>query len=180
MRQVSDGFLVQVAEISATLIGLFLVGVFFYVETGFRRLRGREAIQPYFRAGTRIVLVLFAIPLGISLTLVALELVWSRVVFLVLSIMLVVANIDTAARMRSVRKFNRSTALFVNEIGGTVGVVVLVVIPWILGGLRPTREDLTWAILLAFASGFLSISAVVLSIFDTARIEAGDRTEGET
>jgi hypothetical protein len=61
-----------------------------------------------------------------------------------------------------------------------VGVVVLVTIPWILGGLRPTREDLTWAILLAFASGFLSISAVVLSIFDTAPSEAGDRTEGET
>jgi hypothetical protein len=180
MLPVSDGFLLNMAEVSASLIGLFLVGVFFYVETGFRRLRGREAIQPYFRAGTRIVLVLFAIPLGISLTLVALELVWSRVIFLVLSIMLVVANIDTAARIRAVRRSTRSTALYVNEIAGTVGVVVLVLIPWILGGLRPTREDLTWAILLAFASGFLSISAVVMSIFDTARSEASDRTEGET
>jgi hypothetical protein len=180
MLPVSDEFLLNMAEVSASLIGLFLVGVFFYVETGFRRLRGQEAIQPYFRAGTRIVLVLFAIPLGISLTLVALELVWSRVIFLVLSIMLVVANIDTAARIRAVRRYARSTALYVNEIAGTVGVIVLVVIPWILGGLRPTREDLTWAILLAFASGFLSISAVVLSIFDTASIEAGDWTEGET
>jgi hypothetical protein len=180
MLPVSDGFLLNMAEVSASLIGLFLVGVFFYVETGFRRIIGREAIHPYMRAGTRIVLVLFAIPLGLSLTLVVLEPVWSRVIFLVLSIMLVVANIDTAARMRSVRKFNRSTALFVNEIAGTVGVVVLVVIPWILGGLRPTREDLTWAILLAFAAGFLSISALVLSTFDTARTEADDRTEGET
>jgi hypothetical protein len=29
MRQVSDAFLLNVAEVSATLIGLFLVGVFF-------------------------------------------------------------------------------------------------------------------------------------------------------
>jgi hypothetical protein len=38
MREVSDAFLLNVAEVSATLIGLFLIGVFFYVETGFRRL----------------------------------------------------------------------------------------------------------------------------------------------
>ncbi len=40
-------------------------------------------------------------------------------------------------------------------------VVVLIVLPWALGGLHPTREDLTWAILLAFAAGFLSIAATV-------------------
>jgi hypothetical protein len=181
MLPVSDEFLLNMAEVSASLIGLFLVGVFFYVETGFRRFeRGRDAVEPYMRAGTRIVLVLFAIPLGLSLTLVVLEPVWSRVIFLVLSIFLILANIDTAARILSVRKYTRSNALFINEVAGTVGVVVLVVLPWVLGGLRPTREDLTWAILLAFTSGFISISALVLSAFDIARIEAGDRTEDET
>lgn len=35
MRQVSDAFLLSMAEVSAGLIGLFLVGMFFYVETGF-------------------------------------------------------------------------------------------------------------------------------------------------
>jgi hypothetical protein len=39
MREVSDAFLLQVAEISATLIGLFLVGLFFYIETS----RGRSS-----------------------------------------------------------------------------------------------------------------------------------------
>jgi hypothetical protein len=34
---VPDAFLLNMAEVTATLIGLFLVGVFFYVETGFRR-----------------------------------------------------------------------------------------------------------------------------------------------
>jgi hypothetical protein len=37
MRDVSDAFLLNVAEVSATLLGLFLVGVFFYVEIGLGR-----------------------------------------------------------------------------------------------------------------------------------------------
>jgi hypothetical protein len=40
-----------------------------------------------------------------------------------------------------------------------------------LGGIDPTREDLTWAILLSFGAGFLSVSALVLSAFDVARHE---------
>jgi hypothetical protein len=53
----------------------------------------------------------------------------------------------------------------------------LIVLPWILGGLHPDREDLTWAILLAFAAGFLSICATVLSVFDMARFEASSGIE---
>jgi hypothetical protein len=172
MGEISDAFLLNLAEVSATLIGLFLVGVFFYVETGFRRLdHSREVVVPYFRAGTRIVLVLYAIPLGLSLTLVAMEPVWSRVLFAVLSLMLIAANIDTALRIRSVAKVTGSIALLLNEIVGTLAVLVLIFIPWVLGGLHPTREDLTWAILLAFASGFISVAALVLSIFDAAGSE---------
>jgi hypothetical protein len=179
MREVSDGFLLNMAEVSGTLIGLFLVGVFFYVETGFRRFdRNREVVEPYFRAGTRIVLVLFAIPLGLSITLVVLEPIWNKILFALLSILLVAANIDTAARIRAVSRVTRSTALFVNEVAGTVAVVTLVVVPWILGGFHPSREDLTWAILLAFVSGFLSICALVLSVFDIARFESGHPDQG--
>jgi hypothetical protein len=63
MREVSDAFLLQMAEVSGGLIGLFMVGVFFFVETGFqtgfRRLgAAREIFEPYFRASTRIVLLL--------------------------------------------------------------------------------------------------------------------------
>jgi hypothetical protein len=59
----------------------------------------------------------------------------------------------------------------VNEVLGSVAVLILVVLPWALGGFHPTREDLTRAILLSFGSGFLSVSALVLSVFDTARFE---------
>src|SRR5919106_2494952 len=97
MRQVSDAFLLNMAEVSATLIGLFLVGVFFYVETGLRRWdRARAAFEPYLRAGTRITLIVFAIPLGLSLALVALELFWARLLFVVLSLLLIAANVDSA------------------------------------------------------------------------------------
>ena len=101
MRQASDAFLLNVAEVSATLIGLFLVGVFFYVETGFRRLEhGRDVVRPYFRAGTRIVLLLYALPLFLSLTLVVLGPTWNRVLFLLFSLLLLWANVDTLPASR--------------------------------------------------------------------------------
>jgi hypothetical protein len=111
VRQVSYAFLLNMAELSATLIGLFLVGVFFYVETGLRRWdRARAAFEPYLRAGTRITLIVFAIPLGLSLALVALELFWGKLLFVVLSLLLIAANIDSAVRVRGVAKVTGSTA----------------------------------------------------------------------
>jgi hypothetical protein len=97
---------------------------------------------------------------------------WNRLIFLLLSVMLVAANVDSARRLRPVPHTTRSTILLVNEVLGTLAVVALVVTPWVLGGAHPTREDLTWAILLSLGAGFLSVSALVLSIFDTGRYEA--------
>lgn len=176
MRRVSDAFLLNMAEVSATLVGLFLVGVFFYIESGLRRVgRARATFEPYLRAGTRVTLVVFTIPLGLSLALVALEPFWARLLFLFLSLLLVGAGADSAVRVRGVRRVTGSTALLVNEVVTTLLALVLVVLPWALGGLRPTKEDLTWSILLAFAAGFLSIGAVVISAFDIARLESTTR-----
>jgi hypothetical protein len=171
VRPVSDSFLLNMAEVSATLLGLFLVGMFFYAESGFRRLPGRVAVEPYFRAGTRIVLIVFALPLGLSLTLVVLSLNWNRVLFALMSVVLLAANVDTLARLRPYAKGGAPIGLILNELVGTAAVVALVVIPWALGGLHPTREDLTWSILLSFAAGFLSVSSLVQSLFD-----AGEET----
>src|SRR5262245_223624 len=100
MRPVSNAFLLNMADVSGTLIGLFLVGVFFYIVSGFRRLGpARQVFEPYLRAGTMLPLIVFAIPLGLSLTLVALELAWTRALFVVLSALLVVANVDTVRRV---------------------------------------------------------------------------------
>jgi hypothetical protein len=172
MMPVSDAFLLNIAEVSATLMGLFVVGVFFYVDKGLRRLDDtHDVVAPYVRAGTRIVLVLYAIPLGLSLTLVVLEPIWTRVLFAVLSLVLVAANLDTAARIRAFVKVAGSSSFPVNEVGGTVGVAALVVTPWVLGGRHPGREDFTWTILLSLVVGFLSTSTVVLSVFDIIRLE---------
>ena len=173
MQEVTDAFLLQLAEISATLIGLFLVGVLFYVETGFHRLAkgARELFEPYFRAGTRIVLLLYTIPLFLSLTLIALGSTWNRVLFLLLSIMLVAANVETAVRVRTVMRTERSTVWLVNEVVGSLAVLGVVLVPWLLGGLHPSREDLTWALLLSLGAGFASVAALVLSIIDTERYE---------
>lgn len=179
VRQVSDAFLLQMAEVSAGLIGLFLVGVFFYVETGFRRAQlVREVVDPYFRASARIVLVLFAIPIGLSVTLVALEPAWPRVLFLPLSALLVATNVATAGRVRPVVAVTGSGVLTATEVIGSAAVAAIVTVPWILGGLHPTREDLTWAILLSFATGFLSIGAIVTSAFDVARLDPPPDDQG--
>jgi hypothetical protein len=181
VQEVSDDFLLNVAEVSATLIGLFLVGVFFYAETGFRRLgAARPVFEPYFRSGTRIVLVLFALSLILSMTLVVLGLGWNRLIFLLLSVVLVAANVDSAFRVRGIAKLTGSPVLLLNEVAGTLAVVVLVLLPWILGGLDPSREDLTWSILLAFGVGFLSVSSLVLSVLDTSRLEREVDASGES
>jgi hypothetical protein len=51
LRPIPDALLLTTAQIAATLIGLLLVAVFFYLETGFRRLStvGPEA-QPFLKA----------------------------------------------------------------------------------------------------------------------------------
>jgi hypothetical protein len=180
VRQVSDAFLLNMAEVSATLIGLFLIGVFFYVETGLRRWGpARDVFEPYLRAGTRITLVVFAIPLGLSLALVALEMVWARILFAVLSVVLLAANVDSATRIRGLARVTGSISFLVNEVVTTLLALLLIVLPWALGGLHPTREDLAWAILLSFAAGLLSIGVTVMSAFDSAKFEAADRARAE-
>jgi hypothetical protein len=77
----------------------------------FRRVEhAHDVVEPYFRAGTRIVLVLYTIPLGLSLALVVLEPIWARVLFALLSLTLVAANIDTAVRIRAVARATGSAA----------------------------------------------------------------------
>jgi hypothetical protein len=173
MRPVSDDFLLNMAEVTATLIGLFLVGVFFFVESGLRHEEDRLISRSYLRSGTRITLIALTIPLGLSLALVALEPAWGRALFVVLSVVLIAANVDSARRIRG----TRSRVLIVNEAVATALTVLLLVIPWALGGLEPTREDLTWSILLAFVAGLMSIAAIVMSAFDVTQPPSDEHVE---
>lgn len=171
MRPVTEGVLMGVAGAAATVIGLFLVGVFFYVEAGLRQPAGpaRTALRPYMRAGVRIVMLLFALALFLPLAVALLPVGWALAVYVVLTLSLVAANVETAWRLR---RAGGGRTLVLNEIGGTVGVVLIAVLPWVLGGGRPGREELTLAAVLALAAAFLSVSAMALSAFDTASADA--------
>ena len=172
MDPVSDAFLLTVASISAGLTGLFLVGMIFYIQTGFDRSdRSREVVEPYFRAATTITLISYAIPLGVSLTLVALPIVWSRLLFLTLMLGLVAAAVSTFLGVRSVMRVAGLGLLVMIEVVGTAVLVLMVILPLATGGLSPDREDLVPAILLSLGIAFLSTSVLVLTLFDIARFE---------
>ena len=176
MDPVPDAFLLTVAEVSAGLIGLFLVGMVFYIQTGFGRLeKSREVVEPYFRSSTRIVLILFAIPLTVSLTLVALPYIWSGLLFWTLIVGLVAANVSTASGVRPVMGATGNRTLLINEIIGTVGVALIVILPLATGGFSPSREDLVPSILIALGIGFLSTCVLVLTLFDIAAFERSEQ-----
>ncbi len=180
MQPVSDSFLFLMAEISSGLVGLFLIGVFFFIQTGFRRVaHGGDVAEVHIREGTRIVLLLFAIPIFVSLSLVALNPGWTKVLFVVLSLGLIAANIDFVVRVRTIDWSYLVLPLSITGVLGTIGSLLLVTLPWILGGFNPTREDFTWAILVAFLIGFISIGALVLAAFDLARLEASEIVEDD-
>lgn len=172
MDPVSDEFLIAVAEISAALIGLFLVGMIFYIQTGFDRLeRSRSVVEPYFRAATLITFISFAIPLGVSLTLVALPIVWSRLLYVALVAGLIAADISTVKTVRECVRVTGLRLLLMMEVVGTVVVALMVILPLVTGGLRPEQEDFVPVILLSLGIGFLSTCVLVLALFDIARFE---------
>ena len=180
MQPVSDSFLSLMAEISSGLVGLFLIGVFFFIQSGFRRVaHGGDVAEFTIREGTRIVLLLFAIPIFVSLSLVALNPGWTKVLFVVLSLGLIAVNIDFVVRVRTIGWSDLVLPLSITGVLGTIGSLLLVTLPWILGGFNPTREDFTWAILVAFLIGFISIGALVLAAFDLARLEASEIVEDD-
>ena len=176
MNPVSDKFLLTVASISAGLIGLFLVGMIFYIQTGFERHeRSRKVVEPYFRASTLIVFIAYAIPLGVSLTLVALPIFWSRLLFLALVLGLIPAAVSTAFRVRPVMRSTTGLGLLLMiEVVGTGAVVLMVILPLVTGGLNPDREDFVPAILISLGVAFLSTCVLVLTLFDIARFERSE------
>lgn len=113
-------------------------------------------------------MIVFTIPVFVPLALVAMDPVWSRLLFAALSVVLLAANVDSARRVRGISRTTGSLGLFLNEVVATGLTVTLVAVPWLLGGFHPTREELTWAILLALLAGFLSIAATVVSTWPAA------------
>lgn len=102
MKQITDSLLLVTAEIAATLIGLLLVAVFFYLETGFRRLTavGAEA-RLFLKATAKLLVFQYSMVVGLSLALVALRPLWVAVVFILLGIAIVAGVVEWFLRARS-------------------------------------------------------------------------------
>lgn len=167
MRMSVYEFLLATAGVSATLIGTFIVGVFFYIDTDMhRRLMASDAADRYLRSGIRWVFVIYALPLFVSLALAAFESIWGTVTFIILSAVLVLSTVDTGWRMLMHGGSGNSTALLVNQWTSTAAVVVLVALPWILGGWVPPASAFVPSVLLAFAAGFSSTAALIMAQFD--------------
>lgn len=145
-------------------------------QSGFRRIRRqrRREVEVHIRSSTRIVLILYAIPLILSPILVALPIWWSRVLFVVLATGLVAANYTTFGGVRPAVTVTCSRTLLWNEWLGTAGVVVLVTVAILTGGLTPEVADFIPAILLGLALGFVSTGVLVLTLFDVSRLEGED------
>lgn len=161
-------FLLAVAGISTTLIGAFLVGVFFYIDSEqHRHLTSSEAADRYLRAGFRWIFIAFALPLFVSLALVSMEPLVGALVFVFFGLMLLASTVNTTRRMVAKGGSGSSRALMLNQWFSAVAVLAIVALPWILGGWLPTPEHYIPSLLLALAVGFSSTAALVMSQFDS-------------
>ncbi len=177
MDPVTDDFLMTIAGISASLIGLFLVGMILYIQTGFERMeRTRDVVEPYFRAATLITFIALALPLGVGLTLVVLRVEWSRLLYVALIAALIAANVKTVDAVRACVRSTGLRLLWWMEVVGAFFVVAIAVAPLASGGFTPGREDFAPGLLLSLAVGFLSTCVLVLTLFDIARIERATET----
>ena len=172
MEPVSEGFLLTLASISAGLIGLFLVGMVFYIQTGYEtHEKSRHVVEPYFRAATTITFLAYSLPLGVSLTLIALPFFWSQLVYWALVAGLIAVNVTTVSSVRAVQKEIGLSLLTMVEVVGTLAILAMIVLPFATGGLSQGQEDLVPGLLISLGIAFLGTCALVLSLFDIARFE---------
>jgi hypothetical protein len=170
MNPVPEGFLLAVAGIAATLIGLLLVGVFFYVETGFRRATTVAPQRgPFLRATTKLTLLLYSLVLGISLGVVVLR----PVPLLVLNGLLGLALLKTLVEWSRCYRNLREVLPIPRESPGIMwpAVVLLLTLPWVMDGWDPGRESMTWTLLGSGVLAVVSTAGLVLTSFDLASWE---------
>jgi hypothetical protein len=113
--------------------------VLFYVETGLRRL---EALGPsprvFVRALTKLILVLYALVLGLSVGLVVLERAWLTALYIVLGAAVIAALVD-------VTRAGRDLPAPIRRQHGQVWmawppILATLVVPWAAEGIDPTRD----------------------------------------
>ena len=162
-----EAFLTALSGVSATLIGSFIVGAFFYIDSEqHRHLTASEAADKYLRAGVQWIFIAFSMPLFVSLALVSMEPVVGAVVFIVFGLILVASSVETGRRILAKGRSGLSRGLLINHWFSTVSVVAIVVLPWIVGGWPPPAEAYIPSMLISLLIGFTSTVALVMAQFD--------------
>lgn len=173
MKPVSDAFLLEVAGITASLLGFFVVGVFFYVQRGMFPTAGQEA-QKYLQAVTRTAIVLYGMTLTLSLGLVVLEPVWNSWLYAGTSLVLTWSVTRTSLAIH--RLHGALGVRLIPQASMWLAATAVVAAPWVLAGGLPSRTHLTVAIALLGVFAFVSSASLVLSTFDISRLEASAET----
>ncbi len=169
MDKVSDSFLLEVAGISASLLGFFVVGVFFYVERSIFPQAADEA-HGYLKAAVRSVIYLYGMAVLVSLGLVVFSSELVSVLYFILSAGLVWSVADTN---RATRRLQRAVGVRVLSQTFTWFATILVLgLPWVLGGLAPSRPHFTWGLIFVGVFAFITTASFVLSAFDLSALEA--------
>lgn len=167
MNEVDQEFLLSLAGVSATLLGTFIVGVFFYIDSSaHRRLSGSRATDVYLRSGTRWVFTAYSIPLFVPLFLAATDRLWGAITFAALGTVLVVLTVETGRRTLAGGRSGMSHAFVINEWVTSAAVLAAMILPWALGGWVPRPAEFVPSLLLLLASGFASTAALVMAQFD--------------
>ena len=167
---VSEGLLLTVAQIAATLIGLLLVGMFFYVETGFRRLTTlQEEAGAFLRAAAKLVLLLYALVLAVSLALVAFEPLVVTALYALLSTAVVAALIEMTTRARRLPTAVRRRHAAAWRVWPPT--IVALAVPWVTGEWPLGPPALVDALFLVGALAFFLTGGVLLFAFDLAGVE---------
>lgn len=179
MSPIPDALLLTTAQIAATLIGLLLVAVFFYLETGFRRLKtvGSEA-QPFLKATAQLIVLQYSMVLGLSLGLVALQPLWVTLLFLALSLGIVVGLIDWTRWGRALSSDLRR-AVRIRPLLAWPIVLIPLALPFVLGGWEPDRDALSTSLFLEGAVAFANTVSLLLLAFDLAAIERAAHSDAE-
>ena len=167
MPNADNDFLLGLAGVSGTMLGTFIVGVFFYIDSEMhRRLAASEAADRYFRSSIRWVFTAYSIPLLVPLALASLDALWGALSFIALGILLVAMTVETGRRILARGGAGSSRSLVVNEWASSFGIVIAMVLPWTLGGWVPAPDDFVPSLLILLACGFASTAALVMTQFD--------------
>ena len=169
MNNVSDAFLLEVAGIAASLLGFFVVGVFFFVQRGMFP-RAAEDAQRYMQAATGSIIVVYGMTMVLSLALVVLPSSWVSLMYLGFSLVLLWSVAQTNLAIRRLHR-----ALDIRLMSPLVmwsAAVAIAGIPWVLGGSTPSRAHLAVAVGVTGLFAFTSSASLVLSAFDISRLEA--------